>query len=100
MREGLFRWASEMTKILRPQGGLRMTGEEFELAWRDSFRLGRESKWRTGGRIHRLAQSGALRFSGDPVNLGWVALPEQWPWSSFRFYHLNDPPVLGVDRLA
>jgi hypothetical protein len=26
--------------------------------------------------------------------------PDQWPWSSFRFYYLNDSSVLTMDQLA
>ena len=37
---------------------------------------------------------------GNPVKCGLVASPEQWPWSSFRFYSLNDSSVLSMDRLA
>jgi putative transposase len=37
---------------------------------------------------------------GNPVQRGLVASPEQWPWSSFRFYYLNDSSVLSMDRLA
>jgi len=37
---------------------------------------------------------------GNPVKCGLVASPEQWPWSSFQFYYLNDSSVLGMDRLA
>jgi putative transposase len=37
---------------------------------------------------------------GNPVKWGMVASPEEWPWSSFRFYHLNDSSVLSMDRLA
>ena len=37
---------------------------------------------------------------GNPVKCGLVASPEQWPWSSFRFYYLNDSSVLSMDRLA
>gem|GEM_PF-6916226 len=29
-----------------------------------------------------------------------VSSPDRWPWSSFRFYHLNDASVLTMDRLA
>jgi hypothetical protein len=25
--------------------------------------------------------------------------PEEWPWSSFRFYYLNDSSLLSMDRL-
>jgi hypothetical protein len=37
---------------------------------------------------------------GNPVKCGLVASPQQWPWSSFRFYYLNDSSVLSMDRLA
>lgn len=37
---------------------------------------------------------------GNPVKRGLVKSPDQWPWSSFRFYHLNDSSVLSMDRLA
>jgi putative transposase len=36
----------------------------------------------------------------DPVKRGLVSSPEEWPWSSFRFYDLNDASVLRMDRLA
>ena len=29
-----------------------------------------------------------------------VSSPDQWPWSSFRFYYLNDSSVLTMDRLT
>jgi hypothetical protein len=29
-----------------------------------------------------------------------VTSPDQWPWSSFRFYFLQDSSVLTMDRLA
>jgi len=35
-----------------------------------------------------------------PVKRGLVCSPEQWPWSSFRFYYLNDVCVLKMDRLG
>jgi hypothetical protein len=34
-----------------------------------------------------------------PTVIAGNALPEQWPWSSFRFYFLNDDCVLPMDRL-
>lgn len=37
---------------------------------------------------------------GNPVKRGWVASPEQWVWSSFRFYYLEDASVSRRDRLA
>ena len=36
----------------------------------------------------------------NPVKQGLVSSPDEWPWSSFRFYHLNDSSVLRMDRLA
>jgi len=36
---------------------------------------------------------------GNPVKRGMVASPDQWPWSSFRFYYLEDSSVLPMDRL-
>ena len=35
----------------------------------------------------------------DPVKRGLVSSPEEWLWSSFRFYYLNDSSVLRMDRL-
>ncbi len=36
---------------------------------------------------------------GNPVKPGLVASPDQWPWSSFRSYYLEDASVLGMDPL-
>jgi putative transposase len=36
----------------------------------------------------------------NPVKRGLVRSPQQWPWSSFRFYYLNDSSLLSMDRLA
>ena len=36
---------------------------------------------------------------GNPVKRRLVSSPDQWPWSSFRFYYLNDSSVLTMDRL-
>jgi putative transposase len=36
----------------------------------------------------------------NPVKRGLVSSPEEWPWSSFRFYSLNDSTLLSMDRLA
>ena len=35
----------------------------------------------------------------NPVKRKLVISPDQWPWSSFRFYYLNDSSVLPMDRL-
>ena len=32
-----------------------------------------------------------------PVTRGLVESPEQWRWSSFRFYELDDRSVLAMD---
>ena len=37
---------------------------------------------------------------GNPVKRRLVTSPEQWPWSSFRFYYLDDSSVLSMDTLA
>ena len=34
----------------------------------------------------------------NPVKRGLVSSPDQWPWSSFRFYHLEDSSLLAMDR--
>ena len=36
----------------------------------------------------------------NPVKQGLVGSPDEWPWSSFRFYYLNDSSVLRMDRPA
>jgi len=36
----------------------------------------------------------------NPVKKRLVSSPDQWPWSSFRFYYLNDSSVLTMDRPA
>ena len=36
----------------------------------------------------------------NPVKRRLVSSPDQWRWSSFRFYYLNDSSVLAMDRLA
>ncbi len=37
---------------------------------------------------------------GNPVKRGLVSSPDKWPWSSFRFYYLNDASVLAMDKLG
>lgn len=36
---------------------------------------------------------------GNPVKRRLAMSPEEWPWSSFRFYHLKDSSVLPIDHL-
>jgi len=36
----------------------------------------------------------------NPVKRGLVRSPEEWPWSSYRFYYLNDTSLLSMDRLV
>jgi len=36
----------------------------------------------------------------NPLKSGLVGSPEEWPWSSSRFYYLNDSTLLSMDRLA
>jgi putative transposase len=35
----------------------------------------------------------------NPVKRGLVSSPGDWPWSSWRFYFLDDASVLRMDRL-
>jgi putative transposase len=37
---------------------------------------------------------------GNPVKRGLVTSPDQWAWSSFHFYYLENSSVLTLDRLA
>ncbi len=36
----------------------------------------------------------------NPVKQGLVSSPNEWPWSGFRFYYLNDSSVLSMDWLG
>ena len=36
----------------------------------------------------------------NPVKKRLVRSRDQWPWSSFRFYDLNDSSVLSMDSLG
>jgi putative transposase len=36
----------------------------------------------------------------NPVKRRLATSPDQWPWSSYRFYYLNDSSVLTMDRLT
>ncbi|HUY13250.1 MAG TPA: hypothetical protein VMX16_06430 [Terriglobia bacterium] len=35
----------------------------------------------------------------NPVMRDLVAQPGDWPWSSWRFYYLEDRSILGMDRM-
>jgi putative transposase len=35
----------------------------------------------------------------NPVKRGLVSAPGDWPWSSWRFYFLQDASILRMDRL-
>ena len=35
----------------------------------------------------------------NPVTRRLVASADQWPWSSFRFYFLEDASLLSIERL-
>jgi putative transposase len=37
---------------------------------------------------------------GNPVKRGLVPSPDEWAWSSWRFYYLGDRSVLEMDRLG
>jgi putative transposase len=36
----------------------------------------------------------------NPVQRRLVSSPDQWAWSSFRFYYLEDSSILPMDRVA
>jgi putative transposase len=36
----------------------------------------------------------------NTVKTGLVRSPEQWPWSSYRYYYLNDLSLLSMDALV
>ena len=36
----------------------------------------------------------------NPVKRALVQSPEQWPWSSYRYYYLNDSSLLSMDPLV
>jgi putative transposase len=36
----------------------------------------------------------------NQVKRGLVCSAEEWPWSSFRFYYLNDTSLLSMDKLV
>ena len=35
----------------------------------------------------------------NPVKRGLVSQPRDWPWSSWRFCHLEDASILAMDRM-
>ncbi len=35
----------------------------------------------------------------NPVKRGVVREPGEWPWSSWRFYYLNDASIIAMDRV-
>jgi hypothetical protein len=35
----------------------------------------------------------------NPLKRSLVAHPGDWPWSSWRFYYLEDSSILAMDRL-
>jgi hypothetical protein len=41
----------------------------------------------------------ALRDFDNPVKRGLVSQPGDWPWSSWRFYYLEDSSLLTMDRV-
>ncbi len=50
--------------------------------------------WSEKKRLEKLSY-----MHGNPVKRDLVNSPDQWPWSSFRFYFLSDDSVLSMDRL-
>jgi putative transposase len=39
-------------------------------------------------------------MQGNPVRRRLVASPEQWPWSSLRFYYLGGISVMAMDPMT
>jgi putative transposase len=50
-----------------------------------------------GSEKKRLEKLNYLHASS--VKRGLVPSPDQWPWSSLGFYHLQDSSLLAMDRL-
>ena len=50
--------------------------------------------WSESKRLEKLEY-----MHGNPVKRGLAANPGDWPWSSWRFYHLGDGSVLVMDRI-
>ena len=50
--------------------------------------------WSESKRLEKLQY-----MHGNPVKRRLVVNPVDWPWSSWRFYHLGDSSVLAMDRL-
>jgi len=50
--------------------------------------------WTTGKILEKLNYMHA-----NPVKRGLVRLAEEWPWSSYRYYHCEDPAALAMDHL-
>ncbi len=41
-----------------------------------------------------------LRYRhANPVKRRLVQSPDQWPWSSFRYYYLRDESLMAMDHL-
>jgi 8-oxo-dGTP pyrophosphatase MutT (NUDIX family) len=50
--------------------------------------------------FHLLIKEKLNYMPNNPLKSGLVGSPEEWPWSSSRFYYLNDSTLLSMDRLA
>ena len=50
--------------------------------------------WSEKKRLEKLAYMHA-----NPVKRGLVAQPGDWPWSSWRFYYLEDSSILAMDPM-
>ena len=64
--------------------------------------LGRQTIWNARGYDFNILRREALVTKLDychknPVTRGLVERPEEWPWSSYRFYELGDATVLKMD---
>jgi len=60
--------------------------------------------WMRGGGYIRIIKShdeirNEIKYiHRNPVRKQWVEHPEQWRWSSFRFYLTGDPDPIPIDR--
>ena len=85
-----FPWCQRMLERLRLPPTVHLHGPY--RAWQRRFYD--LNVWSEKKRLEKLRY-----MHGNPVKRGLVKSPDQWPWSSFRFYYLEDSSVLAMDRL-
>ena len=84
---------------------LKATGVEDELrVYREHARGKRRlAIWKEQARAVGITTEGVLRVKieyihSNPVRRGLVGSPADWPWSSWRNYHIGDDTVFRIDR--